>query len=80
MKKYFNTAIEKIAASIFLINWILKKIIFIHYLLRSKYICLGLVVDIFARDEYRKDDGNLPQIYAMISINWGKKMKNNGPL
>ena len=27
--------------------------------------------DMFARDEYQKDAGNLPHIHAMITINWG---------
>ena len=26
--------------------------------------------DMFARDEYQKDAGNLPHIHAMININW----------
>ena len=47
-----------------------KTILFIHYLIQNKSSCLKSVEDMFARDGYQKDSGNLPQINDMISINW----------
>ena len=69
-QKEINTAIEQSAASLLLRNWMETKILFIKYLLHSKSSCLKSVSNIFARDEYQKDAGNLPHIHAMISIDW----------
>ena len=46
------------------------KILFIQYLLLSKYSFLKYVCDIFAMDEYQRDAENLPKLHAMIRIYW----------
>ena len=70
VKNEINNEIEQSAALLFLGKWTETKTLFIQYLLRSKSIYLKSVGDIFARDEYQKDYGNIPHVHAMISINW----------
>ena len=65
-----NAGIEQSDASPLLRYFLEARIIFIQFLLRSNSSRLKSVGGTFARDEYRKDAGDLPQIHAMIRINW----------
>ena len=63
-------AVEQSSGGLILRNWMETRTLFLQYILISKSSCFKSVADIFARDEYQKDVGNLPHIHAMIRLNW----------
>ena len=63
-------AVEQSSGGLILINWMETRALFLQYILKSKSSCFKSVADIFARDEYQQDKGNLSHIHAIIRLNW----------
>ena len=67
-----KNALEQSSSGLFLRNWMEVRELFLDYLLQSKSSPLHNVSDLFARDEYQSDSGNLPHIHSMCKIDWDK--------
>ena len=63
-----TAAMEQSAAGLLLRNWLETRKLFLNYLLRSTSSAFKSVGDIFARDEYQMDQGNLPHIHALLKL------------
>ena len=63
-------AVEQSSGGLILRNWMETRALFLQYILKSKSSCVKSIADMFARDEYRQDKGNLSHIHAMIRLNW----------
>ena len=63
-------SLEQASSEIFLRKWMEVRLLFLDYLLKSRTSPLVNVSELFARDEYQGEAGNLPHIHAIVSLNW----------
>ena len=71
-KKEIKDTVEQAYIILILLNWMEVRKLFLNYLLHGSSSPLKSVGDLFARDEFQSDKGNLPHIHAVCSNEWNK--------